>query len=122
MTWAALRWVALLVFTLSHAAAIGAEAGAEPDESSFEHLLGEICAAWDQRASEIMGALARQRDGNLPQLGDAMFRMQRARRNCQHLRLNFACQDYQSIIAGSPRLIGSRFEVSFACALDPAGL
>jgi hypothetical protein len=56
------------------------------------------CAGWDATARETIAALVRQPgDAALRQVGDVVFRLRRARRNCAQGWLKIACQDYQVI-------------------------
>ena len=76
-----------------------------------------VCAAWDDAASDAVTKLAQARDVDLRLVGDAIFRMRRARRNCHMGFIRFACVDYRAIIRGSPGLrdlwLPSSFECSF---------
>jgi hypothetical protein len=42
------------------------------------------------------------RDADLLQVNDAVFRIRRARRNCEAGWVALACQDYHSVAAGIP--------------------
>jgi hypothetical protein len=56
------------------------------------------CATWDATARETIAALVRQPgDAALRQVGDVVFRLRRARRNCAQGWLKIACQDYLAI-------------------------
>lgn len=59
------------------------------------------CAQWDNLASAAI--VQRVQDKlDLKELGDAIFRMRRARNSCDGGWFWLACEDYQAIIAGAP--------------------
>jgi hypothetical protein len=59
------------------------------------------CAAWDAAASTTLAALiADRRDVAEARLGDALFRLRRARRNCRHDFVGLARLDYDALIDG----------------------
>lgn len=63
-----------------------------------EPTLAPSCMQWHQAASEVVARLAQStRDSDLRQANDAIFRMRRARRNCEEGWFALACQDYYSI-------------------------
>lgn len=58
-----------------------------------------ICAQWDDLAGEAIAYLVRGKDDLLlRQVGDAVFRMRRARRTCQLGWAQLACRDYRAIV------------------------
>jgi hypothetical protein len=83
-------------------AAIGAAvviASAEPHSSlgSFD----ERCDAWDRAAAAAVAALVAERDAVADrQLGDAVFRLRRARKNCRHDFVSLAWPDYRALTDG----------------------
>lgn len=57
------------------------------------------CARWDEAASDALARLVHDRnDVAARQLGDALFRLRRARKNCGLGWLVVACQDYRAIL------------------------
>jgi hypothetical protein len=66
----------------------------------------KACAAWALLADQTLVTIART-DSRFPELPDALFRAQRARRSCELGLLDLACQDYRAVARGEPRLIGS---------------
>src|SRR5215204_1862315 len=71
---------------LTAAAVLAAVLGVIPAHagSAAEHVIGPTCAKWDEVASEAIVHLVREKeDAALRQVGDAIFRMRRARRSCQ---------------------------------------
>jgi Zn-dependent protease with chaperone function len=57
------------------------------------------CARWDEAASDALARLVHDRnDVAARQLGDALFRLRRARKNCSLGWLVVACQDYRAIL------------------------
>jgi len=75
----------------------GTHAG-DPQFQSW--LLRPVCARWDGQAGEaiVRRATESKNDVDLRQLGDAIFRMRRARRSCDIGLIRMACQDYIAII------------------------
>jgi hypothetical protein len=63
--------------------------------------LDPLCEAWDAAASAVLNELIADRsDTAAAQLGDALFRLRRARKNCRHRWLNLARLDYVSLTDG----------------------
>ncbi len=61
------------------------------------------CMQWHLAAGAVVSRLVQStRDADLVQVGDAVFRMRRARRNCDSGWVTLACQDYHSVVAGTP--------------------
>ena len=54
------------------------------------------------------------RDADLVQVNDAVFRIRRARRNCEAGWVALACQDYHAVAAGIPGQVMNR--QMFPCA------
>lgn len=70
-------------------------------------LANHTCSPWDARARDALAELVREPgDAALRQIGDAVFRLRRARRNCEHGWVRLACQDYHAVMhvstAGTP--------------------
>jgi hypothetical protein len=94
----------ILVGTAVFASRPSAES-APPGAGAATH---HACASWDATARDTIAALARQPgDVALRQIGDVVFRLRRARRNCEHGWLKLACQDYQAITGRDPLPTGS---------------
>jgi hypothetical protein len=56
------------------------------------------CAQWEAAAAGAVLSLVKGReDAHLRQAGDAIFRMRRARRNCEAGWVRLACLDYRAI-------------------------
>jgi hypothetical protein len=63
--------------------------------------LDPACEAWDAAASAALKELIADRSEiAAAQLGDAVFRLRRARKNCRHQWLNLARLDYVSLTDG----------------------
>ncbi len=59
----------------------------------------ETCSPWDTAARDALATLVREPgDEALRQVGDAVFRLRRARRNCEHGWVRLACQDYHAVM------------------------
>jgi len=75
--------------------------GARGADLQFQNWsLRPVCALWDGRAGEtIVRRVTESRDNvDLRQLGDAIFRMRRARRSCDVGLIRAACQDYIAVV------------------------
>jgi hypothetical protein len=73
------------------------------DEEANVAPRAAACLDWDAAARGAVGQLVNgPRDLDLRQVGDAVFRMRRARRNCQAGWINLACRDYDAIVRGTP--------------------
>ena len=67
----------------------------------------QTCMPWDAAARDALAMLVREpSDAALSHVGDAVFRLRRARRNCEHGWVRLACQDYHAVMnvssAGTP--------------------
>ena len=59
------------------------------------------CEAWDASASAAVGGLVADRDRAVEQrLGDAVFRLRRARKYCRYGFISLARFDYQALLDG----------------------
>jgi hypothetical protein len=77
---------------------------ASPDGDIEKQKLARTCLQWHLAASAVVSRMLQStRDADLAQVGDAVFRMRRARRNCEAGWVTLACQDYHSVAAGIPR-------------------
>jgi hypothetical protein len=82
--------------------------------------LASSCEQWHEAASAAVARLAQSTsDSELRQINDAVFRLRRARRNCEEGSLNLACQDYYSVARSMPRYAATYDESLFTCR-DPA--
>lgn len=71
------------------------------EAAAQERPRAQPCAQWDEMAgAAIVQRVREQLD--LKELGDAIFRMRRARRSCDSGWFWLACEDYQAIIDGAP--------------------
>jgi hypothetical protein len=68
-------------------------------ESGMELGVVDACVRWDDLAREAIARQVRdgKRDADLRQVGDAIFQLRRARRNCQAGWIRLACQDYLAV-------------------------
>jgi hypothetical protein len=74
------------------------------------------CTEWHHAASAAVAQLAEStRDADLRQVSDAVFRMRRARQNCEEGWFVLACQDYYSVARNLPGFVGTNEESSFTC-------
>jgi hypothetical protein len=64
-------------------------------------MLDPRCDTWDETANAALGAAIAARN-RIPdsQLGDAVFRLRRARRNCKAGWLALAQSDYEALLEG----------------------
>jgi hypothetical protein len=95
LSYSALALVGAL--TASPLTGIGARA-ADPQFQNW--LLRPVCVLWDGQASEAIARRVNESrdDVDLRQLGDAIFRIRRARRSCEIGLIRMACQDYIAVI------------------------
>ena len=83
--------------------------------------LAASCMQWHQAASEAVARLAQSViDADLRQANDAIFRMRRARRNCEEGWVGLACQDYYAVARNLSGYAGTHDEPFFACRSDAA--
>src|SRR5262245_60116220 len=79
---------------------IGAVALFERGAGRADAPINTACEPWDSVASDAVARLvADSSDTAARQLGDAVFRLRRARKNCRLGWVSLACQDY---LAGTP--------------------
>jgi hypothetical protein len=75
------------------------------------------CARWHETASEAVSQLTQtMRDADLRQVGDSIFRMRRALRNCEMGWLTLACQDYHAVVKSAPGYVNAQSASSFGCS------
>jgi hypothetical protein len=76
------------------------------------------CMQWHEQASAAISQMVRSAtDVDLRQAADAVFRLRRARRNCEAGWLQLACLDYYAVAKHSPAFAQSAEE--FSCARSP---
>jgi hypothetical protein len=79
---------------------------------------GFACVGWDDAASEAIVEMVKAgRDVDLRLVGDAVFRMRRARRNCHMGWVRLACLDYHAIMRGAPALSERWLPTAFECSV-----
>jgi hypothetical protein len=65
--------------------------------------LARTCLQWHLAAGAAVSRLVQStRDADLVQVNDAVFRMRRARRNCEAGWVTLACQDYHAVATVTP--------------------
>ena len=101
---------------IQHATTSGAEVQAA------ERPHDPACTLWDEAARDSLAALARAKsDADLRQVGDAVFRMRRARRNCHMGWTNLACLDYYAVIHGQASRVDSWPPAAVHCVPPDGG-
>jgi hypothetical protein len=79
------------------------------------HRAAQSCHQWHLAAGAAVSRLVKStRDADLVQVNDAVFRIRRARRNCEAGWVALACQDYHAVAAGIPGQVMNR--QMFPCA------
>ena len=111
-----LREIFATILTLVAIAVVGLILSAERPADAAETPRTSICRAWDDSAGEVIAKLAQAHNVDLRLVGDAIFRMRRARRSCGIGLIRLACVDYHAIIDGSPRLSDLSLPSSFLCS------
>ena len=103
--------------------------GAGVDLATPGAAVAPSCVRWDDLASEAIAGFVHdgKRDADLQRASDAIFRLRRARRNCNAGWVALACQDYQVIIQKVAGFTASRPALSSACGMtaskaSPAGV
>jgi hypothetical protein len=78
--------------------------GATPSDGGAEkQKLARACIQWHLTAGAVVSRLVQStRDADLVQVNDSVFRMRRARRNCEAGWVTLACQDYHAVAAMTP--------------------
>lgn len=68
-------------------------------EGATEVGLAPACVQWDELARQSVARRLQngKRDADLRQVGDAIFRLRRARRHCHAGWIRLACQDYLAV-------------------------
>jgi hypothetical protein len=78
-------------------------------------LQAAACAPWETAAGDAVAQLVQGSKMDLAQVSDAVARLRRARRSCELGWIDFACRDYQTIVAAAPRTLGGATASSWAC-------
>ena len=78
--------------------------GATSNDGALEQQkFARACMQWHLAAGAVVSRLVQStRDADLLQVSESVFRMRRARRNCEAGWVTLACQDYQAVAAGTP--------------------
>jgi hypothetical protein len=94
---------AAFIGMVSVAGALALGTGSRPVQAGDPTQGNAACGAWDAAAIETLISLVRGKDdAQLRMLGDAVFRVRRARRNCEAGWTRLACQDYRAIVHTMP--------------------
>lgn len=73
------------------------------DGNAERQKFSHACMQWHLAAGAVVSRLVQSaRDADLAQVGDSVFRMRRARRNCEAGWVTLACQDYHAVVASTP--------------------
>jgi hypothetical protein len=95
---AALAVIVVLVSAVSFRSGATLAEG-EADKQRF----ARTCMQWHLAAGTVVSRLVQStRDADLLQVNDSVFRMRRARRNCEAGWVALACQDYHAVAAALP--------------------
>lgn len=74
----------------------------EPRAAQAETRPHQACEGWDASARRALAQLIHDRsDAAARRLGDGLFRLRRARRNCTAGWIVMACGDYRAILRGA---------------------
>ena len=88
---------------------------ASTSDQGEAHRAAQSCLQWHLAAGAAVSRLVKStRDADLLQVNDAVFRIRRARRNCEAGWVTLACQDYHAVAAGIPGHVMNR--QMFPCA------
>ncbi len=86
-----------------------------------KHKLARTCMQWHLAAGAVVSRLVQStRDADLVRVNDSVFRMRRARRNCEAGWVTLACQDYHAVAAMTPgyAMTGQMFPCSRVAAFS----
>jgi len=85
------------------------------DVNADKQRLARSCMQWHLAAGAVVSRLVQStRDADLLQVSDSVFRMRRARRNCEAGWYMLACQDYHAVAMVAPgTVMGNRV---FSCS------
>jgi hypothetical protein len=78
--------------------------GATSDSVNLEtQTVARTCMQWHLAAGAVVSRLVQStRDADLLLVSDSLFRMRRARRNCEAGWVTLACQDYHAVAVATP--------------------
>jgi hypothetical protein len=77
--------------------------GATSQDNAEQRQFARTCMQWHLAAGAVVSRLVQStRDVDLVQVNDSVFRMRRARRNCEAGWVSLACQDYHAVAASVP--------------------
>lgn len=77
--------------------------GTTSEEDAEKRQSARTCMQWHLAAGAAVSRLLQStRDSDLLQVSDSVFRMRRARRNCETGWVTLACQDYHAVAASTP--------------------
>jgi hypothetical protein len=84
--------------------AVAFRSGTPSDDNRLEkQQLARACMQWHLAAGAVVSRLVNStRDADLLLVSDSVFRMRRARRNCEAGWVTLACQDYHAVVASTP--------------------
>lgn len=75
-----------------------------------------VCARWDGIAkAALIAAIRDGRDRGLPQTGDPLAQLRRARHDCRMARLEIACLEFNAIAQGAARFQPAGADAPIAC-------
>src|SRR5262245_14222276 len=98
--------LAMLAITAILASAIFGSAATPGGVVAEKQNLARSCIEWHLAAGAVVSRLIQStRDADLLQVSDAIFRIRRARRNCEAGWYVLACQDYHAVAAGAPGVV-----------------
>jgi hypothetical protein len=115
---AAIAAIVMLVSALSFRSGATLAEG-DTDKQRF----ARTCMQWHLAAGAVVGRLVQStRDADLLQVNDSVFRMRRARRNCEAGWVALACQDYHAVASGLPgyAMTNQLFPCSQYATVSPA--
>jgi hypothetical protein len=97
--------------------------GATSDDGNLEkQKFARACMQWHLAAGATVSRLLQStRDADLLLVNDSVFRMRRARRNCEAGWVTLACQDYHAVAASTPgyAMTSQMFPCSRIAATSP---
>ena len=83
--------------------AIAFRTSATSEDDAEKRQIARTCMQWHLAAGAVVSRLVQStRDSDLLQVNDSVFRMRRARRNCETGWVTLACQDYHAVAASLP--------------------
>jgi hypothetical protein len=101
--WGGMLAIFALVALLS---TIIAHSTTSEDATAERQRLARSCLRWHLAASAVVSHLVQStRDVDLVQVGDSVFRMRRARRNCEAGWYGLACRDYHAVAISTPGIV-----------------